>query len=722
MLEKVKNRKSIILLILVITVLAAATIANAYPRQLTRDVASDMFPETDGSNIVWLQEDRNSVPQYKIIYFDGSTETTKVISVAGLPGTGPQIDNGKAVWRGYESTSSNDPQIFLYDGSDTIKLTSGSNNKEGPQISGDNVVWQGYDGNDYEIFFYNGSSVTTLTNNAYDDINPEIDGDNIVWHGLDGTDYEIFLYNGSNVTTITNNNYSDHSPKISGNNIVWHGLNGTDWEIFFYDGSTVTTLTDNSYDDSNPEISGSNVVWHGLSGVDWEIFFYDGSTVSTITINAVSDRFPQIDGNNIVWQSSDGIDEEINLFDGNSIIKLTDDTEKEVGYPQISGNKIVWRGCDLTANPSITGGGYKIATNPTDWEIFTSNVVPQLDPISTWSSAEGGWSWGASKTTAGDFNNDGFDDVAVLYGYKTDRNVNAFVFLGNDAGGFSPAQLWWSSGPGNWDWDGSKLTSGDYDGDGADDLGILYGYQTTRQTKAWVLTSDATATNTFNSPQEWWDSGPNNWDWEGSKIISGDFDMDNGDDLAILYGYKTERDVRVFVLTSSASNSFDSPVSWFHAGPGNWDWEGSKLSSGDYNGDDAYDLSILYGYQTERDVIAFVFLSNGTSFGGAENWWQAGPGNWDWNGSSVLSGDFTGQGGDDLAIFYAYGGAQSGIFILPSDGQGFKAPKSWWNSGPGNWAGDASKVVAGDFNGGGRADIGALYDYGNSQTGMHVIR
>ncbi len=27
-----------------------------------------------------------------------------------------------------------------------------------PHVSGSNVVWAGYDGNDYEIFFYNGST------------------------------------------------------------------------------------------------------------------------------------------------------------------------------------------------------------------------------------------------------------------------------------------------------------------------------------------------------------------------------------------------------------------------------------------------------------------------------------------------------------------------------------------------------------------------------------
>jgi len=716
MLDKLINRKSIVLLILIITALMVVSIANAYPRQLSNDLFSDMYPETDGSNIVWVQED--GVRDHNIIYYDGVAKTKKTISIADAQGAYPQIDGGNVVWHGYESTSSFNNQIFLYDGLTTTQLSTGSSNHY-PQISGNNVVWGGSDGGDYEIFLYNGSSVTTITNNNIYDDNPQISGNNVVWESSDGGDYEIFFYNGSSVTTLTDNNTLDDQPQISGNNIVWRGHDGSDTEIMFYNGSTVTTLTDNNFPDDYPQVSGNKVVWQAWDGSDTEIMFYNGSTVTALTANNTNDSKPQIDGNNIVWQGSDGTDNEIYLYDGFTTTNLTDDNENDTFSPQISGNKIVWYGCQDAANPAISGGGFKIATNPTDWEVFTSNVVPQIDPRSAWNSGQGNWSWDASKMTAGDFNNDGIDDVAVLYGYKTNRDVKAFVFLGNGLGGFSPSQLWWQAGPGNWDWDGSMLTSGDYNNDGIDDLSILYGYKNTRQTRAFVLTSNGI--NAFNSPSVWWDSGPNNWDWAGSKITSGDFDMNDGDDLAILYGYKNDRDVRAFVLTS-ATNSFNSPTSWFHAGPGNWDWAGSKLSSGDYNNDDAADLSILYGYKTQRDVKAFVFPSTGSAFAGSQIWWHAGPGNWDWNGSTFLSGDFTGAGGDDIAIFYAYSGAQSGVFVLPSDNVSFVSAKSWWNSGSGNWAGKASNVVAGDFNNGGRSDIGVLYNYGNSQTGLFVIR
>ena len=349
---------------------------------------------------------------------------------------------------------------------------------------------------------------------------------------------------------------------------------------------------------------------------------------------------------------------------------------------------------------------------------YSSGPV-KLNTQPTWDSGRNAWSWKASKFTSGDFNNDGIDDVAVLYGYRSNRDVKAFVFRGNGTGGFYPPQLWWQAGSGNWDWDGSKLVSGDFNGDGKDDLSVLYGYKTQRDVKAFVLKSTGSS---FKSPASWWQAGAGNWDWNGSKLDVGDFNNDGKDDLVILYGYKTQRDVKAFVLRSTG-NTFKSSAVWWQAGAGNWDWNGSKLSAGDYTGDGRDDLSILYGYKTQRNVKAFVLKSTGNSFKSPAAWWQAGAGNWDWNGSKVMSDDFNGAGAEDLAIFYKYGSTQAKLFTLPSNGiNSFSSPRPLWSSGPKNWSGNASKVVAGDFNGTGQADMATLYNFGNDRSGLFITR
>jgi beta propeller repeat protein len=111
-------------------------------------------------------------------------------------------------------------------------------------ISGNNVVWSGFDGSDYEIYLNNGSSTIQLTdNNSNDSSNPKISGNNVVWAGFDGTNSLIYLYNGSSTIQLSDNG---SNPGIFDNNIVWTGYDGSDYEIYLYNGSSTIQLTDNS--------------------------------------------------------------------------------------------------------------------------------------------------------------------------------------------------------------------------------------------------------------------------------------------------------------------------------------------------------------------------------------------------------------------------------------------------------------------------------------------
>ena len=45
-------------------------------------------------------------------------------------------------------------------------------------------------------------SITQITHNNYDDRHPKVFGSNIVWWGYDGNDYDIFLYDGNTTTQL----------------------------------------------------------------------------------------------------------------------------------------------------------------------------------------------------------------------------------------------------------------------------------------------------------------------------------------------------------------------------------------------------------------------------------------------------------------------------------------------------------------------------------------
>ena len=63
------------------------------------------------------------------------------------------------------------------------------------QVSGDRVVWQGYDGNDFEIFTWRSGDAapTAITDTAYREADPQVSGDRVAWEGFPhGLDTEIF--------------------------------------------------------------------------------------------------------------------------------------------------------------------------------------------------------------------------------------------------------------------------------------------------------------------------------------------------------------------------------------------------------------------------------------------------------------------------------------------------------------------------------------------------
>ncbi|MFE5395059.1 esterase, partial [Streptomyces sp. NPDC056568] len=77
-----------------------------------------------------------------------------------------------------------------------------------------------------------------------------------------------------------------------------------------------------------------------------------------------------------------------------------------------------------------------------------------------------------------------------------------------------------SAGSISWDWERSKVTSGDFDGDGRTDVGVLYdngqGTEGAYRTALWTLTSNGAG---FGAPVRRWDSATSgSWTWSRSEL------------------------------------------------------------------------------------------------------------------------------------------------------------------------------------------------------------
>ncbi|MBU3107643.1 NlpC/P60 family protein [Clostridium gasigenes] len=88
----------------------------------------------------------------------------------------------------------------------------------------------------------------------------------------------------------------------------------------------------------------------------------------------------------------------------------------------------------------------------------------------------------------------------------------------------------------------------------------------------------------------------------------------------------------------------------------------------------------------------------------------------------MVSGDFDGDGQDEIATFYDYKNETTGLHIFNPDALGNLRTISAWTSKSFNAAAITDRVVAGDFDGDGRDEIAALYDYGHGEVSLLLFK
>jgi hypothetical protein len=147
--------------------------------------------------------------------------------------------------------------------------------------------------------------------------------------------------------------------------------------------------------------------------------------------------------------------------------------------------------------PWFNGVEYGQANGQT-WRNVRSNNCGQTPP-----SVDGD----DGVRTSGDFNGDGREDLAAFYGYG-DGSSALWTFIANADGGFAAPVRSWSTGPGNFVLANFKLASGDYNGDGRDDLTTFYGYA---DSSAALWTFTANTDGGFAAPVRSWSTGPGNF-------------------------------------------------------------------------------------------------------------------------------------------------------------------------------------------------------------------
>jgi disulfide bond formation protein DsbB len=364
----------------------------------------------------------------------------------------------------------------------------------------------------------------------------------------------------------------------------------------------------------------------------------------------------------------------------------------------------------------------------------------------------------------GDFNGDGFPDLAVgAPGYTVNgRFAGAVNVLYGSASGLTAdgSQLWHQDSPGiadqaeNADNFGSPLASGDFDGDGFDDLAVgALGEDLANPAR--ILTDAGAVHVLYGSPTGLTASGSRfghqdspgvegaagGEDFFGWSLASGDFDGDGFDDLAV--GALGDRvgsvdgagAVNVFYGSRSGLTVAGDQL-WTQESPGVEDDAeagdnfGNALAAGDFDGDGHDDLAAgvynesLPGAFHAGAVAVLYGSASGLAAEGNQLWHQDSPGVLDLAeasdtfGSALAAGDFDGDGLSDLAVGVpledVFGVSNAGAAnVLYGSASGLTDARNqlWHQDSPGvedenetsNLFGDA--LTSGDFDGDGFDDL-----------------
>ncbi|MGB3493785.1 MAG: integrin alpha [Elainellaceae cyanobacterium] len=304
-------------------------------------------------------------------------------------------------------------------------------------------------------------------------------------------------------------------------------------------------------------------------------------------------------------------------------------------------------------------------------------------------SASEAFDYFASSLAAGDFDGDGYDDLAIgadgeNWNFITDSgSVNVAygstsgltaagsgIFVQDDLAGTNSEAF---------DFLGSSLTTGDFDGDGYDDLVAgAVGEDVGAVIDAGAfhfLYGSASGLTTLNN--EYWTqdflngTSAETGDSFASSLAAGDFDGDGYDDLVaaavnedfgaivdaglinVMYG-------SFIGLTSSNSESWvqNDLNGSFSEGD---DHFGSSLAVGDFDGDGYDDLATGamgedFGSVTDAGAVNIMYGSGfGLTSSGSQFWTQdsltgSSAEAFDGFGQTLAVGDFDGDGFDDLAV------------------------------------------------------------------------
>ncbi len=161
-----------------------------------------------------------------------------------------------------------------------------------PDVSGDTVTWQEYDGNDWNVWAVvpgHGSPIA-LANDPYDQVSPTVDGTRVVWADNRSGDWDLWTADLSQPNPVEAPWLvapgDQANPHLDGDRLVWEDDRDGDWDIWLGSLSSGDTapLCDAEGNQRAPSVDGDRIVWQDRRNGNWDIYLFTASSTGPVPV------------------------------------------------------------------------------------------------------------------------------------------------------------------------------------------------------------------------------------------------------------------------------------------------------------------------------------------------------------------------------------------------------------------------------------------------------
>src|SRR3984885_5128562 len=285
---------------------------------------------------------------------------------------------------------------------------------------------------------------------------------------------------------------------------------------------------------------------------------------------------------------------------------------------------------------------------------------------------------GPQSVAAGDFDGDGFTDLAVLN--STDKTIT--ILSGDGTGAFTALGTKPATGTGP-----VALVAGDFNGDGNLDLAVLNSTATARTVTIFLGSGTSPLTFTAKGPYAFPAITT------ATAIAVGDFDGDGILDLAV--SGSTATGGAVDILKGDGTGAFTNVTpTGITVGIGKGP---SSIVTGDFNED--HNLDFAVANKTGSTISVMLGNGTGTAFSVASGSPLAGTGTLP---AALTAADFNGDGHLDLAVADSFSTSSSQVDLFKGSGTGTFTAQTPSSPITGK---TPVAIAAGDFNADGHTDL-----------------